>query len=141
MRGKFDSKGRTKMQGGSPGQIAHAFVDAINRQDPAALAGLMTEDHVFIDSLGARVEGRERMKAGWAGYFKIAPGYTIAVDETYPAGSVVVMLGIAQGTYGGEIWQTPAAWRAVIRGSQIAEWRVYADNEPLRALMRQAGLP
>jgi ketosteroid isomerase-like protein len=118
-------------------QVAHGFVDAINRQSVDAVAELMTEDHVFIDSLGARVEGRERMKAGWAGYFKMVPGYAIAIEETYSAGSVVVMLGAARGTYAGESWQTPSAWRAVIRDSQVAEWRVYADNEPIRALMRK----
>jgi hypothetical protein len=26
---------------------------------------------------------------------------------------------------------------AAMRGSLIAEWRVYADNEPIRALMRK----
>ena len=82
------------------------------------------------------------MKKGWQGYFSMVPDYTIAVDETFAGGSVVVMLGAAQGTYssGGSLkpenrWQTPAAWRAVVRGSLIAEWRVYADNEPIRQIM------
>lgn len=30
-------------------------------------------------------------------------------------------------------WKTPAAWRAVVRDGKIAEWQVYADNEPARA--------
>jgi uncharacterized protein (TIGR02246 family) len=122
--------------------IAHAFVNAINRQSPEEIAGLMTEDHVFIDSLGTRVTGRQQMKKGWQGYFSMVPDYAIAVDETFADGSVVVMLGAAQGTYssGGPLkpenrWQTPAAWRAVVRGSSIAEWRVYADNEPIRQIM------
>jgi hypothetical protein len=34
-------------------------------------------------------------------------------------------------------WTTPAAWRASIRDGLIAEWRVYADNEPIRQIMRQ----
>src|SRR5262245_16655063 len=29
-----------------------------------------------------------------------------------------------------------AAWLAVVRGKRIAEWRVYADNEPARTAMR-----
>jgi uncharacterized protein (TIGR02246 family) len=122
--------------------IVHAFVNAINHQSPDEIASLMTEDHVFIDSLGARVTGREQMKKGWQGYFAIIPDYTITVDETFADGSVVVMLGAAQGTYssGGPLkpqnrWQTPAAWRAVVRGPLIAEWRVYADNEPIRQIM------
>ncbi|MGD0361443.1 MAG: hypothetical protein ABSC93_11265 [Bryobacteraceae bacterium] len=31
----------------------------MNRHSPAEIAGLMTEDHVFIDSLGTRVAGRQ----------------------------------------------------------------------------------
>jgi len=31
--------------------VVHRFVEAINRADPARLAALMTEDHVFIDRL------------------------------------------------------------------------------------------
>lgn len=122
--------------------IAQAFVNAINRQSPEEIASLMTEDHVFIDSLGTRVIGRQQMQKGWEGYFSMVPDYTIAIDETFVDGSVVVMLGAAHGTYssGGVLkpenrWQTPAAWRAVVRGSLIAEWRVYADNEPIRQIM------
>lgn len=121
---------------------AQAFVNAINRQSPEEIAGLMTEDHVFIDSLGNKVTGREQMKKGWEGYFKMVPDYTITVVETLADGDVVVMLGTAQGTCSSagppepeNRWQTPAAWRAVVRGSSIAEWRVYADNEPIRRIM------
>ena len=119
----------------SPVTVAHAFTGAINRQNPDELAMLMTEDHLFVDSLGNRVQGREAMRAGWRGYFSLVPDYTITVEETYAAGGIVVMLGMAQGTTNGGRWQTPATWRADIRGSQIASWRVYADNEPIRKLL------
>ena len=102
----------------------------------------MTEDHVFIDSLGTRVTGRQQMQKAWQGYFSMVPDYSITVDETFSEGPVVVMLGAAQGTYSSwgtlrpeNRWQTPAAWRAVVRGPLIAEWRVYADNEPIRQIM------
>jgi hypothetical protein len=91
-----------------------------------------------------RVTGREQMTKGWQAYFAMVPDYTITIDETFADGSVVVLLGLAQGTYatGGQLqpenkWQTPAAWRAVVRGSLVAEWRVYADNEPIRQVMRK----
>jgi len=122
--------------------VAHAFADAINRRSPEEIASLMTEDHIFVDALGMKVSGRERMKKGWEGYFDMVPDYTISINETFVDGSVVVMLGAAQGTYssGGPLkpenaWRTPAAWRAVVRGLSIAEWRVYADNEPIRQIM------
>jgi uncharacterized protein (TIGR02246 family) len=122
--------------------IARAFVDAINRHDVEAIANLMTEDHVFIDSLGMRVTGKQQMKKGWEGYFSMVPDYGITVEETFSEGDVAIMLGLAQGTCskGGALqpenrWQTPAAWRVVIRESSIAEWRVYADNEPIRQIL------
>ena len=122
--------------------IALAFADAINHQNVEAIANLMTEDHVFIDGLGMRVEGRQRMRTGWEGYFRMVPDYSITVEEIFLEGPVVVMLGTAQGTYSSDgalhpenRWMTPAAWRALIRGSRLAAWRVYADNEPIRQIM------
>ena len=39
------------------------FLDRINKRDADKLAELMTEDHVFIDSVGNTVQGREKMRA------------------------------------------------------------------------------
>jgi len=151
--------------------VARAFVEAINRQDVEGLVALMTEGHRFVDSLGNVVEGREKMRAGWAGHFRMVPDYSIAVEEilcgskTRTAGpstasaaadfaqddsvaensaqDVVVLLGVAAGTYAPDgvlkaekRWETPAALRASIEDGKVAEWRVYADNEPIRRLMR-----
>ncbi len=74
---------------------AHAFANAINRQSVEELTGLMTEDHLFIDSLGAQVQGRDQMTAGWVAYFQMVPDYTITIEETYADGDAVVMLGTA----------------------------------------------
>ena len=125
-----------------PESVTNAFVRAINRQDADALAALMTSGHRFVDSLGNVVEGREHMRKGWTGYFQMVPDYTVAIDETYSNGPVVILMGIAQGTYarGGKItpadeWRTPIAVRAFVEDGLVAEWRVYADNEPIRRLM------
>lgn len=122
--------------------VAQAFVRAINRQDVDALAELMTAEHKFIDSLGNVAEGREKMRAGWTAYFKMVPDYTVAIEEMLCDGPVVVMLGVAQGTYSADgrlkpenHWTTPTALRAFIEGQKVAEWRVYCDNEPIRQRM------
>jgi len=122
--------------------VARAFVDAINRQDVEALCALMTPGHRFIDALGQVVEGREKMRAGWKGYFGMVPDYTIAIEEVHGDGAVVVILGEAGGTYapGSQLlpenrWKTPVALRARVEDGKVAEWRVYADNEPMRRLM------
>jgi ketosteroid isomerase-like protein len=41
------------------------FLERINQHDADKLAELMTEDHIFIDSLGQSVRGRENMRSGW----------------------------------------------------------------------------
>lgn len=129
----------------SPASIAQAFVRAINRHDLEALAELMSDQHTFVDSMGNTARGREQMQAGWAAYFMMCPDYSIAVEETYADGPVVVMLGVAEGTYtpDGKLkpenrWKTPAAFRALVEDGKIAEWRVYADNEPIREHMRKS---
>ncbi len=126
----------------SVSRVVRAFVDAINRRSAEAIAAIMTDDHVFVDSLGTKVEGKQRMKAGWEGYFRMVPDYSITIEETFVDGAVVVMLGSAQGTSSADgtlrpenCWSTPASWRALTRGSQVAEWRIYADNEPIRQIM------
>ena len=128
--------------GHSAESVAQAFLRAINRQDVDRLAELMSPAHRFIDSLGNIVEGREKMRGGWAAYFRMVPDYSIAIEEFYPADPDVVMLGLATGTFtkDGKLnpenrWQTPIAIRASIDDGLVAEWRVYADNEPIRKLM------
>ena len=125
--------------------VAHAFIRAINRQDVDGLFALMAPDHRFVDSLGNVVAGREKMRAGWAGYFKMVPDYSIAIEEGFCDGAIVLMLGVAEGTYAPDgsmkpenRWKTPLALRAQVEDGLLAQWRVYADNEPLREQMRKS---
>jgi hypothetical protein len=59
-------------------------------------------------------------------------------------GADVVVIGQAQGTWSADgslharnAWVTPAAFRAQVRNALIAQWQVYADNEPIRRCMQQ----
>jgi ketosteroid isomerase-like protein len=121
---------------------AMAFAKAINRQNVPEMLELMTDDHTLVDSLGSRFVGKQNMAKAWEGYFRMVPDYSITVEENLVQGSTVVMLGTAQGTYGpdGKLlpenrWSTPAAWRVEIKDRLVSEWRVYADNEPIRKIM------
>jgi ketosteroid isomerase-like protein len=124
-------------------QIARAFVEAINAHDPKAIVALTTPDHHFIDSLGHTIES-DKLLAAWQGYFGMVPDYTITVTRYVPDGDDVIAYGTAAGRYAtdGKLlaeneWSVPAAWRARIRDGKIAEWQVYADNEPIREIMRR----
>jgi len=94
--------------------------------------------------LGNRVEGAAKLRPAWEGYFKMVPDYTISHSEIFANGNTVVVFGSAQGTFSkdgtlrkGDFWKTPAAWRAAVKDEKIALWQVFADNEPIRAIMRK----
>ena len=56
----------------NPSEILKAWVAAINNHDVRALTALMAPDHVFVDSLGNRVNGARSMEAGWHSYFTMS---------------------------------------------------------------------
>lgn len=113
------------------------FASAINHHDVEALTGLMAADHVFIDSIGQRCQGAELMKAGWRSYFEMCPDYWIRIDDLAADNSLVLAVGEAGGTVDGIAWRTPAAWKAVVRDGKVMEWRVFADNKPVRDILER----
>jgi ketosteroid isomerase-like protein len=126
----------------SPLETVERFVDRINGRDVEGIAALMTADHRFVDSLGSATVGQEVMREGWRQYFQMVPDYHINITRTFADGAEVALIGSAGGTYSREGrlnpadgWQTPAAWRVVVRDGLVAEWHVYADNEPIRQRM------
>lgn len=104
----------------------------------------MTADGEFIDSLGNRIQGTEKLRSAWTGYFKMVPDYSVSHADIFSNGNTVAVFGCAQGTFAKEgapakenSWKTPAAWLAVVKNGKVAIWQVYADNEPSRAIMRK----
>jgi ketosteroid isomerase-like protein len=129
----------------NPIQVVLEFERLINTRNPEAVCALMTSDGEFVDSLGNRVEGASRLRAAWEGYFKMVPDYSISHSDIFANGNTVAVFGFARGTLSKNgqltkenIWSTSAAWRAVVKDGKIAIWQVYADNEPIRAIMRKS---
>lgn len=129
----------------TPIEAVLAFMERINARDAGKLAELMTEDHIFIDSLGRSVRGREAMREGWKGYYAFCPDYWVSHEDIHSDGNVVAVFGAAGGTIRSEgkllpenKWQTPAAWRVVVEKGLIKEWRVYADNKPVYDIMAKS---
>jgi ketosteroid isomerase-like protein len=129
----------------SPIDVVLRFEEVINSHGAEAISGMMTADGAFIDSLGNRLQGTEKLRAAWEGYFKMIPDYSISHSEIFADGNTVAVFGSAQGTFSKDgqldkrnFWKTPAAWRAVVKDGKIAIWQVYADNEPIRAIMRKS---
>jgi ketosteroid isomerase-like protein len=127
-----------------PVSVVLKFEQAINSRDAAAVVALVTDDSAFVDSLENRIEGVAKIRAAWEMYFKMVPDYSISHSEIFSDGKTVAVFGSAQGTFTKDgvlqkenFWRTAAAWRAVVKGGQIAVWQVFADNEPIRAIMRK----
>jgi len=124
------------------------FLDRINQHDPDKVAALLTEDHVFVDSLGQRVQGRDKMLNGWKQYYAFCPDYWVSHEEIFQNGNMVAVFGAAGGTIsaGGKLppenkWRTPASWLAFVEKGLVKEWRVYADNKPVYDILAKAAKP
>jgi len=115
----------------SPTETVLEFLDRINQHDVDKLAELMAEDHTFIDSLGNATQGREKMRAGWRGYYAMCPDYWVSHEQIFENGNLVAVFGLAGGTISGTKWKTPASWLATVNKGLVKEWRVYADNKPV----------
>jgi ketosteroid isomerase-like protein len=114
--------------------VVKAFMQAINSGSTRQLSRLMTGDHVFVDSAGKTETGREKMIAGWEGYFRMFPDYHIEAEFMLQNGGMVAVFGSASGTYNGKRGpvpenriEMPAAWKAVGENGKIRLWQVYAD--------------
>jgi limonene-1,2-epoxide hydrolase len=116
-------------------QIIRDFIEAINEHNVDKICSLMTDDHTFIDSHGNEVVGKEKMRAGWIGYFQLFPDYKIEITEIFPNQDTIAAFGFAGGTYEGlsdrteNYWRLPASWKAVVKNGKIHLWQVYADSK------------
>ena len=122
-----------------PVKIALAFVGRINAKDVDGLCALMTKNHRFVDSMGDLHAGRERMREGWRRYLALFPDYRVTVTHTFSAGARAALFGSTRARYApsGRLVAMRAAWLVTVRGRLVAEWRVFADNEPARRAMRE----
>lgn len=130
------------MDAKKPAAIVLEFINKINAADVSTMCVLMTEDYIFVDGLGNHIQGREKMRAAWEGYFAWFPDYRISHKEIFEERDVVAVFGSASGTLAasGKLpkenhWEIPAAWKAVVRNGLITEWRVYCDNRSARKLL------
>ena len=124
-------------------QLVYSFISAINEHNVDKICSLMTDDHKFIDSQGNEAVGKEQMRAGWIGYFKLFPDYEIEVTDILTNSEIVAAFGFASGTLQGlkeykeNHWRLPASWKVIIRNDKIQLWQVYADAKiPYDIMMR-----
>ena len=122
--------------------IVDSLVEAINSGQAERIAGAMSLDAVFVDSLGRRIEGRTALLDGWRAYLRVFPDYRIDVEALMTEGPEAMLHGRARATLHrdarpveGGAWEVMAAWRAVTDGRKVSLWQVFADNKPVYALL------
>lgn len=135
------------MQQMSSLETVQSFVQKLNRHDVDELYDAISADHVFVDSLGFRVSGREKMRSVWVEAFKMMPNYRINPQEIMVHGDTVAVFGTVSGQFAvgqvtlkDENWEVPGAWKGRVRNGLIEEWHLYSDNEPIRRVMRLLGI-
>lgn len=119
----------------NPARVVDEWLAAVNAHDVARLTALAGPDFLFVDSLGNRVNGANAMDEGWRRYFAMCPDYWVRVDHVVSEGATLLLAGEAGGTIDDTSWRIPAAWKVVIRGDRLSEWRVFADNRPVYEIL------
>jgi len=129
----------------TPAETVTEFIARINQHDPARVAELLTDDHIFIDSIGNTVKGRDNMAGAWGQYFAFCPDYQITVETLLADGLQVVAIGTAGGTIArdGQLppenqWRIRVALFALVQQDRVQQWRVYADNKPVYDILARS---
>src|SRR5262245_49524831 len=105
--------------------VVLAFNEAINARDLGALSALMTDDHRFVDSEGATVDGKGACTDAWRGFFAAFPDYRNVFDDVRSGAPGVVDIDGRSECSVAEL-DGPARWRAEVRDDKVAVWQVFA---------------
>ena len=115
--------------------VVHEFNDASNTRKLDALAALMTDDHVFVDAAGGRVEGRAACIDAWRGFFAAYPDYRNLFERTMAGSQAGEVTAHGRSLCSVGALDGPALWSAVVTGDRVAEWRVHEDTAANRATL------
>lgn len=125
-------------------QIVMEFIRAINSADVEKIHSMMTHDHVFVDSQNNKVVGNDAMKQAWIDFYKLFPDYHMEVNEVITKNDIVLVTGLASGTYKNlkhedkdTGWIVPACWKAIIKDEKIELWQIFADMSKAYEIVRR----
>lgn len=115
-----------------PKSIVTRFNEFITMKDIDGLSALLSDDHVFIDRDGNRIEGKGQMILAWKKFFEMFPQYRNTFVEVKSMGEVIVIRGFAY--WNSDNTHDSVIWTARLSGGRIKEWRIYSDAEDVRKL-------
>ena len=110
----------------TPTQVARDFVAACNARDAAALARIIHDDVVFIDSRGGRLDGRRAMLEALDRVNDVAPDLRVVIDRASNLGDTALLSGRSLTSNPDLACDTQ--WRAVVRKDKLVEWQAYGRS-------------
>lgn len=113
-----------------PVDVVRRFNAAINDRDLDGLAPVMSDEHMFVDTQGGTVRGKQACLEAWRGFFAAFPDYRNTFTELTARDDVVAVAGYSE-CERPEL-AGPALWSARVTGSLVAEWRVHEDTPQTR---------
>lgn len=114
--------------------LVEHFNECIHTRNLAALTGLMTDDHVFIDSANSAIRGKQACASVWRGFFDAFPDYRNSFDRLVVGDDAVIVVG--RSTCSDPRLRGSALWSARTRDGKLSEWRVYEDTPANRSALR-----
>lgn len=107
-------------------RVVLRFNQAINDHDLRGLTDMMTDDHQLITRTEDALVGRKACTLAWRRFFEMFPDYRNEFRQVWSEGCVVWVRGHA--ACEDERLRGRAAWRAVVEGEMVREWRVDEDT-------------
>jgi hypothetical protein len=129
--------------GGDPRAVALRFVERVNRADVAGLEALLTEDHTLQVFDEPPQRGRLAVAAGWRGYARAFPAYTIYPHRVAARGNQVAILGHTTGSHLGlpdeEESKLTLIWIVSVEGKRVSSWTLVEDTPAHRQALALDG--
>ena len=112
--------------------IIDRFNDAFNRQDPDALALLLTDDTVFEDTSpapdGRRIEGKPAVVAFWREWFARNAGAKFDAEEIIVSGDRAVVRWVYRKIRNGQPWHLRGVDVFTVRDGKVAAKLAYVKG-------------
>ena len=112
--------------------VVNRFNDAINRQDAAAVAALLTDDTVFENTGpvpdGARIEGKTAVAAFWDKWFVSNAGARFDAEEVIVAGDRCTVRWVYRKMRDGKPWHLRGIDLFTIRDGKVAAKLAYVKG-------------
>jgi ketosteroid isomerase-like protein len=112
-------------------KLARRFLDALCAGDAATVDALMTDDVVYTDGRGYRLEGFAACSAAARAFHKLEPDYRFRLDDTSVRGETVMFRGVA--TAANPQMCGELLVHATLRDGRICAWQVHRHNAPALA--------